>query len=145
MAKYSQGTFVPKNPAKLVGNQRPNFRSSWELTFMTFLDTHPSVIQWASESIRIPYINPLTGKSTVYVPDFLVIYRDRAGAIKREMIEVKPKKETTMEAAKTRRDKAFVILNSAKWMAAMAFCKKNGITFRVVNEDSIYQQRGKKK
>lgn len=143
-SKYTQGFFVPKNPGKLVGNPRPFSRSSWELRIMTFLDSHPNVIQWGSECVKIPYVNPLTGKSTLYVPDFLIKYRDKNGLERTEMVEVKPKKETMMEAAKSRRDKAFVIVNTAKWLAAQQWCAKHGVIFRVLNEDSIFVSKGKK-
>lgn len=145
MSKYTQGQFTPINPQKMIGNLRPSFRSSWELRMMSFLDVHPSVIQWGSECVRIPYTNPLTGKNTVYVPDFLIKYQDKLGRQRTELIEVKPKKETFMEAAKSRRDKAFVIVNTAKWQAALAMCARHGITFRVLNEDSIFQSKGKTK
>ena len=87
MTKYSQQYFVPKNPQKIVGNARPFSRSSWELRIMSFLDSHPNVIQWGSECIRIPYVNPLTGKGTVYVPDFLIRYRDKNGNELTELVE----------------------------------------------------------
>ena len=141
-SKYSTGTFIPKNPQKLVGNQRPHWRSSWEATMMQFLDNHPSVINWASECFKIPYRNPLTGKNTVYIPDFFVVYQDKNGNKRGELIEVKPKKETMIEAAKSKRDKAFVILNTAKWQAAMAFCAKQGLNFRVINEDQLMINKG---
>jgi hypothetical protein len=141
--KYSQGTFTPKNPGKVVGNPSPTFRSSWELACMHFFDTHPSIIQWASEFIKIPYKNPLTGKQSLYVPDFLIVYQDKAGNNIGELIEIKPKKETLMENAKSKRDKAFVIVNTAKWAAAFAWANKQGLKFRVVNEDSIFKQKGK--
>jgi hypothetical protein len=138
MAKYSQGLFVPKNPAKLVGNSKPTFRSSWELTVMNFLDTHPSVLQWASESISIPYVNPLTGEQRRYIPDFMVLYQDKNGQRRAEIVEVKPMKEALMESAKNKRDQAVILINTAKWAAAMTWCKKNGMTFRVLTENDIY-------
>ena len=144
MSKYSQGAFVPKNPNKLIGNASPVYRSSWELAMMTFLDSHPSVIQWASESVRIPYRNPLTGKNSQYVPDFLVLYQDRNGNQRAELVEVKPKKEALLENAKSKRDKAFLMVNQAKWAAALAWCKKNGITFRLITEDDLFVQKGKR-
>ena len=113
MTKYSQGRFIPKNPAKLVGKADVQFRSSWELTVMNFLDSHPSVIQWASESIRIPYINPLTGKPSQYVPDFMVLYQDKDGKRRAEVVEVKPAKEAMLENAKSKRDKVSLVLNTA--------------------------------
>lgn len=145
MSKYSQGRFVPKNPAKLLGKQDVVFRSSWELTVMNFLDSHPSVIQWASESIRIPYTNPLTGKPSQYVPDFMVLYQDKNGKRRAEVVEVKPSKEAIAENARSKRDKASLILNTAKWAAAMAFCKKNGMTFRILTESDIYITKSKRK
>ena len=144
MTKYSQEFFVPKHPEKLIGNANPFYRSSWELAMMTFLDNHPSVIQWASESIKIPYTNPLTGKRSQYVPDFLVLYQDKNGKRKAELVEVKPKKEAMLENAKSKRDKAFLLINTATWAAALTFCKKNGLEFRIITEDQLFKQKGKK-
>lgn len=144
MTKYSQGEFVPKNPNKIVGNAKIWYRSGWELAVMTFLDSHPNVIQWASESISIPYTNPLTGRRSQYIPDFLVLYQDKSGKQRAELIEVKPKKEALAEHAKSKRDKAFLIINQAKWAAAMIYCKKNGLQFRLVTEDSLFYQPKKK-
>jgi hypothetical protein len=42
---------------------------------MKFCDTNDHVLQWASESIAIPYRHPITGKMTQYIPDFLITYR----------------------------------------------------------------------
>jgi len=145
MSKYSQGRFTPRNPSKLVGKQEVVFRSSWELTVMNFLDSHPSVIQWASESIRIPYVNPLTGKHSQYVPDFMVLYQDKNGNRRAEVVEVKPSKEALAENARSKRDKAFILVNTAKWAAALSWCKKNGMTFRVLTENDIYVTKPKKK
>jgi hypothetical protein len=143
MSKYSQGEFIPKNPQKLIGNARPYYRSSWELTVMNLLDNHPNVIQWASESVSIPYINPLTGKRSMYIPDFLILYKDKGGRQKAELVEVKPNKEAIAENAKSKRDKAALMINTAKWAAAMSWCKKNGISFRILTESDLYISKGK--
>lgn len=139
MSKYAQGKYQIKNPEKYTGRKTPTYRSSWEFTFCTFCDNNPAVLQWASEPFMVPYRNPLTGKNTIYVPDFLIVYVDKNQQKHAEVIEVKPLKETTMEAARTVRDKAAVALNMAKWEAARAFCRNYGLTFRVVNENDIYQ------
>ena len=76
MAKYAQGLFTPKNPAKYIGKHAPRYRSGWELTFMTFCDSNKSVLYWASESFSVPYRHPLTGKPTIYIPDFFVVYQN---------------------------------------------------------------------
>jgi hypothetical protein len=140
MAKYAQGKFDIKNPEKYIGNKTPTYRSGWEFTFMQFCDNNPAVLQWASEAIHIPYRNPFTNKNTIYVPDFLMIYQDKSGKTHAELIEVKPQAQTTMESARSVRDKAAVALNMAKWQAANAWCKNNGMTFRIVTENQIFHQ-----
>lgn len=140
MSKYVQGKFQLKNPTKYVGNKTPTYRSSWELVFMQFCDNNPNILNWASEAVRINYRNPLTGKNTIYVPDFLITYQDAAGGQRAEVIEVKPRKETTLEGAKNIRDQASAILNMAKWEAARAWCRAHNLTFRVVTEDMIFHQ-----
>jgi hypothetical protein len=97
-------------------------------------------LQWASEAIHVPYRNPFTNKQTIYVPDFLIIYVDKNGAKHGEVIEVKPSTETTMESARNVRDRAYVALNHTKWQAAAAWCKNQGLKFRVVTENEIFHQ-----
>lgn len=139
MSKWAQGKYVVKNKQKYVGKTVPKYRSGWELTFMMFCDNHDSVIQWASEAIQIPYRNPLTGKQTVYIPDFFVLYQDKFGNQKAEVVEIKPKKQTLIESrVASARDRATVALNHAKWAAAMAYCKRIGCTFRVITEDDLF-------
>lgn len=138
MGKYAQGKFQVQNPNKYIGKGEPTYRSSWEFAFMQFCDNNPAVLQWASEAIHVNYRNPFTGKNTIYVPDFLIIYVDKNGKRHGEVIEVKPTKETTMEAARTQRDKAAVALNMFKWEAARKFCAAQGLSFRVVNEQDIF-------
>lgn len=140
MAKFAQGEFVPKNPEKYVGKGKIRYRSGWELTFMMFCDNNKHITQWASESIHVPYRHPLTGKQTIYVPDFLVVYVDKAGRQIAEMVEIKPKKQTLIESKRASAQlRATVAVNHAKWAAAQAYCKKMGITFRVITEDDLFR------
>lgn len=143
MTKYAQGKYTVKNRDKYVGRKEPTYRSSWEFSFMMFADNNPSVLQWASEPFMIPYRNPFTGKKTIYVPDFMMVYVDRNGQQHAEVIEVKPSKEVSMENAKSVRDRASVALNLAKWSAAQDWCKNYGMRFRVVTESDIYQNTAK--
>lgn len=143
MTKYAQGKYELKNPQKYIGSGTPTYRSSWEFAFMSFADNSPGILQWASESIKIPYRNPFTGKNTVYVPDFLIVYNDKFGKRHGEIIEIKPSKETFLEATKSARDRAALALNTCKWQAAQAFCKHQGLRFRIINEQDIFQN-GKK-
>lgn len=110
---------------------------------MQNFDKHPDVVSWASETIQIPYKNPITGKQTVYIPDFVVTYRDAKGNIRCEMIEVKPLKEVPGMPSgggnkSARKTQLVQIVNKAKWHAARSFCTKRGIYFRVMTEDQIF-------
>ena len=106
---------------------------------MKFCDEHPSVTQWASEAIRIPYRNPLTGKMTIYVPDFFMAYVDATGKQHVELIEVKPANQTSLkEAGRSRHNQLHSVVNAAKWEAANAYCKQNKIKFRIVTEHDIF-------
>ena len=145
MANFAQGKYQVKNPHKYVGKSQPKYRSGWELTFMMFCDNHDGVIQWASEAIQIPYRNPLTGKQTVYIPDFFVVYQDKTGAQKAEIVEIKPKKQSLIESrVASAKERATVALNHAKWAAAMAYCKRIGCTFRVITEDDLFYKGNRK-
>ena len=144
MANYRQGAYTVKNTAKYVGRGTPRYRSGWELTFMMFLDSNDNVLQWASESISIPYHNPLTGKQSMYVPDFLVTYRGPNNTVKAELIEIKPKKQSLLESKMNDRDRAIVAVNYCKWDAATKWARAQGLRFRVITEDDIFHQGGKK-
>ena len=144
MANFRQGPYTVRNPAKYVGKGTPRYRSGWELTFMMFLDSNDNIVQWASESISIPYRNPITGKSSMYVPDFFVTYRSKDNRTRAELIEIKPKKQSLIESRASDRDRAIVAVNYAKWDAATKWARRNGLTFRVINEDQIYHQGAKK-
>jgi hypothetical protein len=138
--KFSQGIYKIKNPEKYVGSKDPTYRSSWEFTFMSFCDNNPSVEQWASEPVRIPYRDPLTGKGTVYIPDFVITYIDKNMKKHVEMIEIKPMNQMLAEkVGKNPYNQAQYVKNMAKWQAAGVWCKNQGIKFRVISEKDIYQ------
>ncbi len=139
MAFYNQGVYRPKNTSKYVGTLPITYRSAWELTFMNLCDQHPNVLQWASESIKIPYQHPLTGKWHQYIPDFFIIYMDRNGKKHGDIIEIKPMSQSVAEAAKSKRDKQAFMINQAKWKAALEWCKKQGLNFRVMTEHQLYR------
>ena len=141
MARFAQGKFRLKFPEKYSGTRTPTYRSSWEYTFMKFCDEHPSVSQWASEAVKIPYRNPLTGKQTIYVPDFFIVYADKGGKQKVELIEVKPKNQSIKEnLGRSRANQAHYVMNMAKWSAAKSWRKQKGIFFRVITEEDIFHQ-----
>ncbi len=114
---------------------------------MSTFDNHPNIIAWASESLTIPYQNPLTGRHTVYIPDFFVQYIDKKGKQHVEVIEVKPLKEVPGYKGKrklTEKSRMAQALNLAKWQAAAEFCARRGWNFRVATENDLFSRGGRK-
>jgi hypothetical protein len=141
MSKFARGKYVVKHPEKYVGTKSPTYRSSWEWTFMNFCDNNKSVLKWASEAIQIPYRDPLTGRQTVYVPDFFIQYADKKNRIITELIEIKPASQTILErVGKNKYNQAQFVKNQAKWKAANAWCQQQGLKFRILNENDIFSQ-----
>ena len=88
----------------------------------------------------------MTGKNTIYVPDFLITYNDAGGKQHAEVIEVKPLKETSLqEAGRSPRAQAAAILNLSKWEAARQWCRAHGLVFRVITENDIFHMGGGRK
>jgi|TARA_R110000851_G_scaffold256767_1_gene409224 hypothetical protein len=144
MTKFQQGDYQPRNPEKYIGKHIPHYRSGWELKFCRMCDDHPNIIAWASESHKIPYINPITGKHSNYIPDFFVVYVDNDGKKHAEMVEIKPSGQI-MGNAKGQYDQAQAVINEAKWRYAEQWCKQQGIRFRVVTEKDIFNKPQKSK
>jgi len=139
--KFSQGFYKLKNPDKYIGTGTPKFRSGWEFSVMKMCDENPSIQQWASESVKIPYRDPLTGRQTVYVPDFLVHYVDKNYKKHVELWEVKPANQTLVErVGKNPYNQAQLVKNMAKWAAASNWCKNTGVKFRIINEKDLFHQ-----
>ena len=147
-----RGRFLPKNPQKYVGNvHNVLFRSSWELNFMKWLDQSNAVLRWGSEELAIPYVNPIkidqNGRPKIsrYYPDFIILYRDASGAVKKEIVEIKPYKESVRTPRMSERDKLALVVNEAKWKAASIFAEQQGATFRVITEKTMFKTGAPKK
>ena len=143
MAKFAQGQFVPKNAQKYVGKHTPRYRSGWELTFMNFCDNNKNVLYWASEAISVPYRNPFTGQPKNYIPDFFVVYENKYGKKVAEVVEIKPKKQTTPPNEKNKKTAAYrnaaltYAKNYAKWSAAREYCEDRQMNFLILTEDHL--------
>jgi hypothetical protein len=142
---FKQGLYIPKHPDKYVGNINAiRYMSSWELHFHKFLDNNPNILQWSSESIKIPYVKPTTGRVHIYFPDYWLKYVTKHGELLEEIIEVKPEKQvhqpTNYGSRKTQvyNQLAFAI-NTAKWKAAGLYCQKKGIKFRIITEKHLFK------
>ena len=141
MAKFARGKFAMKHPEKYVGTKTPTYRSSWEWSFMNFCDNNAHIMKWASEAIQIPYKDPLTGRQTIYVPDFFIQYLDKNGRMLVELIEIKPASQTILErVGKNKYNQQQFVKNQAKWAAANIWCRQQGIKFRILNENDIFSQ-----
>jgi hypothetical protein len=144
--RFAKGQYNLKNPDKYIGTGQPTYRSSWELAVMRMCDNNPSIQQWASESIKIPYRDPLTGKQTVYVPDFLVVFIDKNMNKHAELWEIKPANQQIKEkVGKNPYNQAQYVKNMAKWQVATQWAKSKGLKFRVLNETDIFHQGAQKR
>lgn len=142
---FQQGRFIPKNPMKYKGNNLNDirFRSGWERKAMVHFDINPNILEWASESVVIPYISPIDAKKHRYFPDFYVKLKQKDGIIKTFIFEVKPYAQTKEPVKKTRSSKRYLYevftwgVNSAKWQAAMEYCDHMGWEFRILSESDL--------
>lgn len=139
-----KGIFRPKNPQKYRGDpSNIIYRSNWELKLMMYLDSHPHVLQWASEELVIPYRSPIDGKVHRYFPDFFVKKQNIDGKVESVIIEVKPSvqaKPPKVQAKPTKkyiREVATYGINQAKWKAAKEFCEDRNWKFVVMTEKEL--------
>lgn len=151
MAGWRKGKFVPKNPHKYIGPDidKITYRSSWEKQMMEFMDNNEYVLAWASEPIAISYMKPSSDKKgnpivkqAKYYPDFYIEYVDADKNFHKELIEIKPEKQTKSSRArkptvKLTENYVFAV-NTAKWTAAKEWCKQYDIEFKIYTEKSIY-------
>ena len=145
MSRWAQGQYEVVNRDKYVGRGTPRYRSGWEHSFMRFCDTNDNVLQWASESIAIPSINPVAGKKSNDVPDCLIMYRPGDNTVRAGLIEIKPKKQSVIESRMSSRDRAVVAVNYAKGAQASKWAQRNGMYFRVITEFDLFHQGGAKR
>lgn len=140
----NKGFFKPKYPQKYKGNPTEIiYRSSWECRVMSFLDSNPSVVQWSSEEIIIPYLSPIDRKVHRYFPDFYIKVKDKNGKIKEMIWEIKPKKQSSQPKKQSRITQRYINevvtwgINEAKWKAAQEYCLDRGWQFKVLTEEDI--------
>ena len=145
MSKTLKGKFRPKNPEKYKGNAGMiEYRSSWELNYMNWLDRNDKVLQWMSEERAIWYMDPVTKKKRRYFPDFIVKYKRHDGIIVEEVVEIKPQKQVDGPPRNPkRRTKSWhnsvmtYMTNLAKWKAATEWAEDRGMNFRLLTEKDV--------
>ena len=141
-SKFKQGIFRPNHPEKYKGSQPILYLSSYELKYMRWFDYNPAVISWGSESIIIPYQNPLTGRVSRYFVDSNITLKTKDGTLKKYLIEIKPSIQT-MPPKPGKNTKALLrrqaeyVKNRAKWQAAEQWSKKKGYEFTILTEKHL--------
>jgi hypothetical protein len=143
-----KGRFSPKNPKKYRGDPTNIvFRSLWELKAMKTFDENPSVLEWSSEEVIVPYYDPTRCRNRRYFPDFVVKTLQKDGSTKTLMLEVKPYKETQEPTKQKRITKRYITevttwaTNQSKWKAAEEYCLDRGWEFRLVTEKTLFGEK----
>ena len=144
---WQQGYYEPKHPEKYEGDvENIVYRSSWELEAFKFCDNNPNVLKWSSEEIVVPYAMPTkTGgvRPARYIPDLYMEYRTKDGRLMRDLIEIKPRKQTKPSRARNPKNKlyenAVYQKNMLKWEAARKWCGERGINFRILTESEQFK------
>ncbi len=139
-----QGYFTPKNKEKYAGKLPIIYRSSLEYKFCITCDEEPKILKWSSESLAIPYHNPIEGKTRNYYPDYCIQLL-KNGRISDLIIEVKagimlqkpekPKLKATKQSIRNYnfRLKSYII-NMVKRQAAEAYCSERGMKYMFLTE-----------
>lgn len=141
--KFYQGIYIPKNKEKYKGNDYPRYMSSWELKLFRWCDDNAEVLEWSSENIIIPYLNPITSRTHNYIVDAVIKIKTPNGP-KKFLVEVKPYKQTIPpdinKPAKTKNqiyERLSFIKNNAKWEAAKQWCKQRDFEFCILTEHHL--------
>lgn len=142
--KYKQGYYNPINPHKYIGKAPIIYRSGLELKFMLWCDKTDTIQKWSSESIAIPYYDPVKKYQRKYYVDNYVEILE-GDVLKRYLVEIKPYKQT-IEPKATRGKKKSNLLyeqmqwitnSQGKWPACKEFAKKYGAEFIIITENEL--------
>ena len=135
-----KGKYKPSNTRKYKGDPtKVIYRSLWERKFMVYCDTNENVLEWGSEERCLPCSSPVDNRVHRYFPDFYIKVKE-SNSIKKYLIEVKPKKQTSPPKKPRRQTKGYIreayeyAKNQAKWKAAREFCADRMWEFKVITE-----------
>lgn len=171
-ARTKQGYYKVQNIDKYVGD--PNlviYRSSWEHSFCRWADFSPSILQWSSEPISIPYYdrvskleecqkfgldpnNPKNWTVKHYNTDYWIKIDKGNGIVEKWFVEVKPSMKlkkptpppTNAPLKDVRRFNAAAkeyFINEAKFAAITAWAERNNSKFYVFTEDVLRSLLGR--
>lgn len=142
--KTYKGRFRPNFPIKYKGDiANIVYRSLWELGFMKWCDQNPSIKEWGSEIVVVPYISPLDKKVHRYFVDFYIKVEDKDKNLQKYLVEIKPERFTKPPEIPKKKTKAFIDevfqygVNEAKWKAAFEFCQDRNMKFVILTEKDL--------
>ena len=142
--KFRQGYYKCANPKKYIGSGPIVYRSGLELKFMLWCDKTPTIQRWSSESVIIPYYDPVKKcQRKYYVDNYVEILE--GDKLKKYLVEIKPHKQTMEpKSGKGKRKSSLLfeqmqwITNSqGKWPACKAFAKSHGMEFIIITENEL--------
>lgn len=145
MKNFLKDKYEVKNKDKYRGDpDKVIYRSSYEKRVFEWCDRSPSVLEWSSENIVVPYFDPVKNKKRRYVVDLWMKYKNKKGEIKTELIEIKPMSQVQKPVKGRKKDSTYInevlthTTNVSKWDAAEKFSKERGWGFRILTEESIF-------
>jgi hypothetical protein len=146
-----RGKYKPKFPKKYRGDPTSIiYRSLWERNCMVYFDKNPSILEWASEEVIVPYKSPIDSRWHRYFPDFIIHVEDKEKKRETIMIEVKPYAQTKEPKIKSKSSKptkkylyevSTYSINIAKWKAAKEFCADKNWKFMLLTEKELPKWR----
>lgn len=117
--RYKSGSFISRKMQRRI-----SYRSAYEYTFYSYLESSDDVIKYITEPVKIQYID-IDGLIKYYIPDCLVLYSDG----RMELCEVKPSEML----------KAMNVKLKAR--AAIKYIKETGtnMIYRFVTEKDLFK------
>ncbi len=115
---------------------------------MKWCDFNPSVLEWGSEIVIIPYISPVDRKYHRYFVDFFIKVKNKNNEITKYLVEIKPEKFTKPPEIPKKKTKKFIdevfqySVNEAKWKAAFEFCEDRKMKFIILTEKDLGLKNG---
>tara|TARA_B100001250_G_scaffold180537_1_gene155221 strand:+ start:7489 stop:7926 length:438 start_codon:yes stop_codon:yes gene_type:complete len=139
-----KGKYKPRCPYKYKGDPTTIiYRSLWERKFMQYCDSNINILEWGSEEMYVWYKSPIDNRPHRYFPDFYIKLKENTGRIKKYIIEVKPKKQTSPPVKSKLKTKSYMreafeyAKNQAKWNAAEDWCADRGYEFKILTENEL--------
>lgn len=143
---YQQGIFQAKNLQRYKGTLPIIYRSRAEFQMMKLFDCSSKVIEWASESVIVPYVKPTDGKVHRYFIDFYVKERNADGSTTKWLYEYKPYRQRIPPIKGRKSERTWLTeqmtwaTNQCKWKAAEAYAKTIGAKFVILSEKDLGQE-----